>query len=159
MAIKLLAFDDQLVAYFAAHKQHNHFACFNIIQGSQRSHPQFKLGEKIGAQALDRFRGRRGLVRESGLDNRFQDALLAHWQRPELPVRVLGDDDLERHGTDSASRASASSMGRGRNSHPFISSAREQFILPCRRTASAPAAAGETLNAETATCRRGPVER
>jgi hypothetical protein len=101
MAIKLLAFDDQLVPYFAPHKEHHNFAFVHIIQGTQISRPQFKLGEKIGAQAFQRFRGRRRLVLESGQDSCFQGSLVTGRQRPQLPVGVLGDRDLERHATSS----------------------------------------------------------
>jgi hypothetical protein len=34
MAMKLLAFHDQLIAYFAAHDEHDDFAFIDIVQGT-----------------------------------------------------------------------------------------------------------------------------
>jgi hypothetical protein len=102
MTIEFLAFHDQFVSNFAAYEEHDDFAFFDIIQGTQISCTQFEICKKIGAQAFDRFRGRRGLVHEAGLDSRFQNSLRAYWQRPELPVGVFRYGDLEGHGGDPA---------------------------------------------------------
>jgi hypothetical protein len=64
MAMKFLAFHDQLITNFAAHDKHDNFTFIDIIQGTQVSCAQFEVGKKIGAQALDGFRGRGGLMRE-----------------------------------------------------------------------------------------------
>jgi hypothetical protein len=64
MAMKFLAFHDQLVAYFAADKKHDNFAFIDIIQDTQVSRPQFEIGKKVGTQTLDGFRGSRRLMLE-----------------------------------------------------------------------------------------------
>jgi hypothetical protein len=102
MAMELLSFHDQFIAYLSAHEERDNFAFIDIIQGTQVSYTQFIGRKKIGAQALDRFGGRRRLMLQPGQDRRLQDSLLAYWQRPELPIGLLGDRNLERHGTDSA---------------------------------------------------------
>jgi hypothetical protein len=103
MAMKFLAFHNQLVADLAPDNQNDNFVSFDIIQGPQITCPQLELGQGIGTQPLDRFRGRRGLVLQPGQDGRLQDSLFASRQRPELPVGVFRDGDLERHSTVSAS--------------------------------------------------------
>jgi hypothetical protein len=105
MAMKLFPFHNQLVAHFLAHNKHDNFVFLNIIQGTQVSCPKFELGERIGSQPFDRFGGRRGLVLKTGQDSRFQDPLVTYRQRPELPVSLLRDGDLERHSTASAQYA------------------------------------------------------
>src|SRR5258707_8756911 len=60
MAMKLLTFHDQLIAYFAAHDEHDNFAFIDIIQGTQVSRPQFVVGKWIGTLTLDGLGGRRG---------------------------------------------------------------------------------------------------
>jgi hypothetical protein len=66
MAMELLALHNQFVADFPPDDQDDNFVPFDIIQGPQVSRPQLELGQRIGAQALDRFRGRHGLVLEPG---------------------------------------------------------------------------------------------
>jgi hypothetical protein len=101
MAMELLAFDNKFVAYLAADDQDDNLISFDIIQRTQVPCPKLILRQSIWSQALDRFRGRGGLVLQPSLNRRFQDSLLACWQGPELPVGVFGDGDLERHGTNS----------------------------------------------------------
>jgi hypothetical protein len=91
MGMEFLIFDNESVAHLAAHDQDDDLFSFDILQGTQVACPELKLGERIGPQTLDRFRWRRRLVLEPGLDCRFQDSLLTHWQRPKLPVSLLGD--------------------------------------------------------------------
>lgn len=105
MAMKLLAFHGGMVAHFLPDDQDHNLVFLDILQGPQVPCPQLMLSERMGTQSLDRFCGRRGLVREAGLDRRLQDPLLARRQRPELPVGVFGDGDLERHVTDSVAAA------------------------------------------------------
>jgi hypothetical protein len=50
MAMELLSFNDQLVADFAAHNQHNNFLSLDA-----------QLSQRIGAQPFDGFRRRGGL--------------------------------------------------------------------------------------------------
>ena len=80
MAMKLLAFDDQLVADFAADEEDDDLAFIDIIQDPQVSDTQLEVRKWIGAQALDRFRGYRGLGQRPGLDRGFQDPLFPHRQ-------------------------------------------------------------------------------
>jgi hypothetical protein len=103
MAMELLAFDDQFVADLAADEEDDNLVFIDIIQDPQVSDTQLEVRKWIGAEALDGFRGCRRLVQESGLDRSFQDPLFTHGQRPELPVRVLRDSDLEGRATRSAS--------------------------------------------------------
>jgi hypothetical protein len=98
MAMEFLAFDDQLVSYLVAHEEHDDFALIHIIQSTQVSRPQFKIGEEIGPQALGGFGRLRGLVLQPGLDSRFQDSLVSDRQRSQLPFGIIGDCDPERHG-------------------------------------------------------------
>jgi hypothetical protein len=76
MAMKFLTFHDQLVADFTAYEQYDNFALIDIIEGTQVSRPQFKVGKKIGTQTLDSFCRLRRLVFQPGLDRRFQDSLV-----------------------------------------------------------------------------------
>jgi hypothetical protein len=99
MPMELLTFDDQRIANFAAHEEHNNFAFIDIIQGTQVSRTQFEISKKIGAQAFDRFRRRRGLVLQPGHDSRFQDSLITERQRSQLSFSILGDRKLEWHGS------------------------------------------------------------
>jgi len=78
--MKLLTFHNQLVAYFAAHDEHNHFVFLDIIQGTQVPCPEFELGECIRSQPFDRSRGRRGLVLEPRQYSRFQVPLVTYRQ-------------------------------------------------------------------------------
>jgi hypothetical protein len=55
MAMKLLAFHDQLVADFTADDQNDNFVAFDIVQQSQVPSPQLKFGEGIGTQSFDCF--------------------------------------------------------------------------------------------------------
>jgi hypothetical protein len=55
MAMELLAFHNQLVADLSPDDQDDDFFSFNIIQDTQVARPQFKLGQGIRAQALDRL--------------------------------------------------------------------------------------------------------
>jgi hypothetical protein len=103
MAMELLSFDDQLVACLATHEEDDDFSFIDIIQDPQVSDTQLEVRERIGPQAFDRPRGRRGLVQESGPDSSLEDPLFTHGQRPELPVGVLRDGELEGHRTRSAS--------------------------------------------------------
>jgi hypothetical protein len=95
--MKFLAFHNQCVADCPSDDQDDHFVSFDIIQGPQVACPKLELRERIGAQALDRLRGCRGLMFQPAQDSRFQDSLLAGWQGPQLPVGVLRNGDLERH--------------------------------------------------------------
>jgi hypothetical protein len=99
--MKILAFHNQFVADFPSDDQDDNFVSFDIIQDTQVACPKLELRQRIGAQTLDRFRGHRGLVLQAGQDSRFQDSLVADRQRSQLPVGIIGDDDLERHGTAS----------------------------------------------------------
>jgi hypothetical protein len=76
MAMKFLAFHNQLVAYFSSDDQDNDFVSFHIIQGTQITCSKLELREWIRAQLLDGFRGRRGLVFEPGQDGCFQVSLV-----------------------------------------------------------------------------------
>jgi len=78
--MELLAFHNQFAPHLTSDDQDDNLISLDIIQGTQVSCPQFKFSERIRAQSLDRFRGRRGLVLEPGRDSRFQDPLLAYWQ-------------------------------------------------------------------------------
>src|SRR5437868_5326167 len=62
MAMKLLAFDDQLVADFAADEEDDDLAFLNIIQDPQVPDTQLEARARIGSQALDGLGGYRGLV-------------------------------------------------------------------------------------------------
>jgi hypothetical protein len=104
MAMKLLTFDDQLVAYFAANEEDDNFAFIDILQDMQVSCTQFEVRKQIGAQAFDRFRGRRGLVLQPGQDRRFQDSLVTDRQRPQLSFCVVRDGHLERRDAASINR-------------------------------------------------------
>jgi hypothetical protein len=77
MAMEFLSFNYQFVPHLAPDGQDDNFLSLDIIQGSQVPCSQFKLGEWIGTQSLDRFRRRCGLVLKSGLNCCFQDSLLA----------------------------------------------------------------------------------
>jgi hypothetical protein len=76
MAMELLAFHDQLVAFFSPDDQDNHFVSFDILQGTKVTCPKLKLGESIGTQPLERLCRRRRLMLQTGQDCRFQDSLL-----------------------------------------------------------------------------------
>jgi hypothetical protein len=80
MAMKLLAFHNQFVPYLASYDQDDNLVSRDIIQGAQVACPQFKLGERIGAQAFDCFRGCCRLMLKPRLDRRFRDSLLAYGQ-------------------------------------------------------------------------------
>jgi hypothetical protein len=77
MAMDLLSFHDQFVAYLSAHEEHDNFAFIDIIQDTKASRAQFKFGEQIRAQLLNRLRRCGRLVLQPGHDSRFQDSLLA----------------------------------------------------------------------------------
>jgi hypothetical protein len=105
MAMKLLTFHNQLVAFLPPDDQDDNFVTFDIIQDTQVSRPKFELGQRVRTQALDRFRGRRGLVLQPGQNSRFQDSLIPRRQAPELSLRVVGDRNLESHGGASTQTA------------------------------------------------------
>jgi hypothetical protein len=91
MAMKLLSFHYQFVADFSSHDEHDNLVSFDIIQCTQISCTQFKLGERIGSQLFDRFGRCRGLVLQAGQDGRFQNPLVTRRQDPELPTGFLCD--------------------------------------------------------------------
>jgi hypothetical protein len=101
MAMELLTFDDQFIAYFAAHDEHDNFALIDIIQSAQVSRTQFKVRKEIGAEALDRFCGCCRLVLQPGQYSRLQDSLVTNRQRSQLPFGIIGDRNPERHGSPS----------------------------------------------------------
>jgi hypothetical protein len=98
MAMELLSFHNQLIAYLSANEKHDNFAFINILQNTKVSHSQFVFGEQIGAQFLDCFRWGRRLVFQSGENRGFQYALVVDRQRSQLPFGILGNRNLERHG-------------------------------------------------------------
>jgi hypothetical protein len=49
MAMKLLAFHDQLVPDLSPDDQDDDFVSFNIIQDTQAARPEFELGQGIRA--------------------------------------------------------------------------------------------------------------
>jgi len=124
--MELLSFHNESIADFAPDNQDDNRISLDIIQGTQVTSPQFKRSERIGAQALDRFRGRRGLVLQPGQDSGFQDPLLAYWQRLELPVRHFRDGDVERHAIDSAAGSRANSSSAQHKVDGSVAS----FVLP-----------------------------
>jgi hypothetical protein len=81
MAMKLLPFHDQLVADLSPDDQDDNFVSFDIVQGAQVTCPKLELRQRIGSQALDRFRGRCRLVLQAGQDRRLQDSLVPNGQR------------------------------------------------------------------------------
>jgi hypothetical protein len=97
MAMELLSFHDEFVADFSPDDEHDYFISLDIVQGAQVSRTELELGERIGAQPLDRFRWRRRLVLQAAPDGRFQDSPGTSWQRPKLTVALLRDADLPRH--------------------------------------------------------------
>jgi hypothetical protein len=76
MAIELLTFNDQPVAFFPPDDQDDNFVSFDIIRGTQVTCPKLGLGQRIGTQALDRFRRRRWLVLQPEQDSCFQNSLI-----------------------------------------------------------------------------------
>jgi hypothetical protein len=98
MAMELLAFHDQFVADFPPDDQDDNFLSLDIIQGTQVTRPKLELDQRVGPQTLDGFCERRRLVLQPGQDSRFQDALVTNRQRSKLPLGILGDGNLERHG-------------------------------------------------------------
>jgi hypothetical protein len=80
MAMELLTFHDQLVAFFPSDDQDNNLVSFDIVQGTQVSCPKLELGERIGTQSFDRFCRRSGLVLQPRQDSRFQESLVTHGQ-------------------------------------------------------------------------------
>src|SRR2546426_748915 len=113
MAMEFLAFHDQLVADLTAYEQNDNLVLLDIIQGTQVSRPQFEIGKKIGTQTLDGLRRLRRFVFQPRLDRRFQDSLLTDRQPSQLPVSILGNRDLEGHGTSVTLRIRASKSLRG----------------------------------------------
>jgi hypothetical protein len=103
MAMELLTFHDQLIADFSPDDQEDNFVFLDIIQATQVTCPKLELGQRIRTRALDRLRGRRGLVLQPGHDCRFQDSLVTDRQRSQLPFGFIGDRNPERHDTDSGS--------------------------------------------------------
>jgi hypothetical protein len=77
MAMELLPFYNQLVSDFLTHNKDDHLVFFHIIQGTQVPGTQLKLCQGIGAQPLDGFRGRRGLLLEPQQNGRLEDSLIA----------------------------------------------------------------------------------
>jgi hypothetical protein len=80
MAMKLLAFHNQFVADFPSDDQDDNIVSLDIIQGTQVACAKLEFRQRIGAQTLDRFRGRRGLLLQPGQDSRFQDSLVTNRQ-------------------------------------------------------------------------------
>src|ERR1700736_5797700 len=68
MAMEFLTFHNQFVSDFSPDDQDDDFVPFNIIEGTQVSCPQFKLGQGIGPHWLDRFRRSHRLVLEPSPD-------------------------------------------------------------------------------------------
>jgi hypothetical protein len=97
MAMKLLALDDQFIAGLPPHHKEDDLISLDIIQDAEVSDAQFKLGQRVGAQPLDRLRCGCWLVEEAGLDGRFEHALFSDRERPQLRFGGRGDRDLERH--------------------------------------------------------------
>jgi len=60
--MKFLAFHEQVVPDLASDEQEDDLVTLDIIQNTKVSHPQLKFREGVRAQALDRFRRRRGLA-------------------------------------------------------------------------------------------------
>jgi len=106
MAMKLLAFYNQPVSDFSSDDQDNDFFSLGIIQGTESTCPKLELGQRIGTQTLDGFRGCRGLVLQSCLNSRFQKSLIACRLGPELSVGIFRDTDPEKHGINSCVRTS-----------------------------------------------------
>jgi hypothetical protein len=57
MAMELLTFHNQLIAFFPSDDQDDNFLTFNIIQDTHVACPKLKLGERIGTQLLVAFVG------------------------------------------------------------------------------------------------------
>jgi hypothetical protein len=93
MAMEFLAFDDQ----FVSDDQKDNLVFFDIIEDTEVSCAQLKLSERIRAQALDCFGGRRWLIFQPSPNGGLENALLTCGQCSELAVRDFRDRDLERH--------------------------------------------------------------
>jgi hypothetical protein len=79
MAMKFLSFHNQFIAGFPPDDQNDDLIAFDIIQGTRVSDSQLKLRQGIGAQALDRFRRRRGLLLQTGQDGCLKNT----WSRAD----------------------------------------------------------------------------
>jgi hypothetical protein len=97
MAMELLAFHNQIVPDLASDDQDDDLVALDIIQRTQVSCTQLKVGEWVRPQALDCFRGGRRLVLKPGQDRCFQNPLITRRQGLQLPVRVLRDGNPKRH--------------------------------------------------------------
>jgi hypothetical protein len=80
MAMKLLSFHNQLVADLSPYEQDYHHVALDIIQATQVSCAQFELGQRIGPQPFDRFRGDRGLMPQASQDRCLQASLVSRGQ-------------------------------------------------------------------------------
>jgi hypothetical protein len=128
MAMKLLSFHNEFITGLAPDEQDDNFVSFDIIQDTPVSSPQLELSERIGAQALDRFRGRRKLMLQPRQDCRFQDSLFTCGQRSKLPISVLRDGNLERHGS--------ASFGQGLTLSLHFMKRRGSLLRTCREDSS-----------------------
>src|SRR5262245_55049372 len=84
MPMKLLSSHDQFVADLPPHDEQNDFRSLDIIQDAEVAGAQLKLSKGVGTQLLDGLRQRRRLMKQPCLDCRFEEALLAGRQRPQL---------------------------------------------------------------------------
>ncbi|MBX7105795.1 MAG: hypothetical protein K1X57_17055 [Gemmataceae bacterium] len=91
MAMKLLPFHNERVADLPTDDQDDNLITLHIVQRPQVAHPQFELGQRVGAKLFDRFRECFRLILQSGQDRRLHNALFAGGQVTELPFGVARD--------------------------------------------------------------------
>jgi hypothetical protein len=86
--MELLPFHDELVAGLSSHHKQDDLCPLDIIQHAEVTDTQLELSKRVGPQLLDGLRWRRRLMEETCLDRRFEDALFAHGQCPQLRFGV-----------------------------------------------------------------------
>jgi hypothetical protein len=113
MAMEFLAFNDQFVSCLAIDDQDDDLFAFDIVQCTQIARAQLEFRKRIGSQAFDRSRGRRGIVLEPRKNGRLENPLLSRRQRSELPIRVVRDVDfVTQEGTSQVQNPPAASAYR-----------------------------------------------
>jgi hypothetical protein len=91
MAMELLAFYDQFVADLPPHDKQNDLRSLDIVQNAEVSDAPLELGKRVRTQPLDGPGQRRRLMEETGLNRRFEEAVLAGRQRVQLRFGVHRD--------------------------------------------------------------------
>jgi hypothetical protein len=117
MAMKLLSFDNQFVAYVDAdEQQHDVFVlAANIVQHAKTLNTKLELSEGIWSQLADGPRGHRRLLGQPGGDRRLDNPPIVRREGPKLLRRNLGDPDAiwharQRHGLRTAVHSSGSAV-------------------------------------------------